>query len=85
MSDYIVTLADNGYIVESDELAMRLVYQDDYNETDSVLPLAMMRELLADLDNAIEHDEGCKFKVRIDVERYEPAARTTEHDKGGEE
>ena len=60
---------------------MRLVYQDDYNETDSVLPLAMMRELLADLDNAIEQGEGSKFKVRIDVERYDAAARTTEHDK----
>ena len=81
MSEYIVTLADNGYIVESEEPAMRLVYQDDYNETDSVLPLAMMRELLADLDNAIEHGEGCEFKVRIDVEKYEPAVRTTEHDK----
>lgn len=71
MSEYIVTLADNGYIVESDEPAMRLVYQDDYNETDSVLPLAMMRELLADLDNAIEQGEGSKFKVRINV--VEPA------------
>ncbi len=79
MSEYIVTLADNGYIVESDEPAMRLVYQDDYNETDSILPLAMMRELLADLDNAIEHGEGRKFKVRVIV--VEPAACTTEHDK----
>jgi hypothetical protein len=81
MTEYIVTTADNDYIMESDEPAMRLVYQDDYNESDSVLPLAMMRELLADLDNAIEQGEGSKFKVRIDVERYEPAARTTEHDK----
>lgn len=68
MSEYIVTLADNGYIVESDEPAMRLVYQNDYNETDSVLPLTMMRELLADLDNAIEHGEGRKIKITINVE-----------------
>ena len=68
MSEYIVTLADNGYIVESDEPAMRLVYQNDYNETDSVLPLEMMRELLADLDNAIEHGEGRKIKITINVE-----------------
>ena len=67
MSEYIVTLADNGYIVETDEPAMRLVYQDDYNETDSVLPLAMMRELLADLDHAIEEGGGCKFSVKIEV------------------
>lgn len=67
MSEYIVTLADNGYIVETDEPAMRLVYQDDYNETDSVLPLAMMRELLADLEHAIEQSESCKFKVKIEV------------------
>lgn len=71
MSEYIVTLADNGYIVESEEPAMRLVYQDDYNETDSVLPLAMMRELLGDLDHAIEEGGGSKFKVRINV--VEPA------------
>ena len=67
MSEYIVTLADNGYIVETDEPAMRLVYQDDYNETDSVLPLAMMRELLADLEHAIEQSESCKFSVKIEV------------------
>lgn len=76
MSEYIVTLADNGYIVESDEPAMRLVYEGG-NE----LPLRMMRELLADLDHTIEQSEGSKFKVRINVERYEPATRTTEHDK----
>lgn len=68
MSEYIVTLADNGYILEIEEPAMRLVYQNDYNETDSVLPLAMMRELLADLDNAIEHGEGRKIKITINVE-----------------
>ncbi len=76
MSEYIVTLADNGYIVESEEPAMRLVY-----EGGSGLPLRMMRELLADLDHAIEQGEGSRFKVTIDVEVYEPAARTTEHDK----
>ena len=62
-----MTLADNGYIVETDEPAIRLVYQDDYNETDSVLPLAMMRELLADLEHAIEQSESCKFSVKIEV------------------
>lgn len=76
MSEYIVTLADNGYIVESDEPAMRLVY-----EGGSGLPLRLMNELLGDLDHAIEQGEGSKFKVRIDVEVYEPSARTTEHDK----
>lgn len=68
MSEYIVTLVDNGYILEIEEPAMRLVYQNDYNETDSVLPLEMMRELLADLDNAIEHGEGRKIKITINVE-----------------
>ena len=81
MSEYIVTLADNGYIVESEEPAMRLVYQDDYSRTSNVLPIEMMRELLADLEHAIEQSESCKFKVRIDVEVYEPSARTTGHDK----
>lgn len=63
MTEYIVTLANNGYIVEGEEPAMRLVYEGG-NE----LPLRMMRELLADLDHAIEQGEGSKFKVRIDVE-----------------
>lgn len=72
MSEYIVTLADNGYIVETDEPAMRLVYEGG-NE----LPLRMMRELLSDLDHIIEQSEGSKFKVRINV--VEPL--TTEHDK----
>ena len=62
MSEYIVTTADNGYIVESEDPAMRMVYEG--NE----LPLRMMRELLADLEHAIEQGENCKFKVRIDVE-----------------
>lgn len=63
MSEYIVTTADNGYIVESEEPAMRLVYEGG-NE----LPLRMMRELLADLEHAIEQGKGSKFKVRIEVE-----------------
>ena len=63
MTEYIVTTAENGYIVESEEPAMRLVYEGG-NE----LPLRMMRELLADLDHAIEQGEDSKFKVRIDVE-----------------
>ena len=81
MSEYIVTLADNGYILESEEPAMRLVFQDELGKTNNVLPLAMMKELLADLEHAIEQSESCKFKVRIDVEVYEPSARTTGHDK----
>lgn len=80
MSEYIVTLADNGYIVESDEPAMRLVY-----EGGSGLPLRMMNELLGDLGYAIEQGESCKFRVKVGVEVYEPAVRTTEHDKGGKE
>ena len=63
MSEYIVTTADNGYIVESEEPAMRQVYEGG-NE----LPLRMMRELLADLDHAIEQGENSKFKVTIDVD-----------------
>ena len=62
MSEYIVTTADNGYIVESEEPAMRQVYEGG-NE----LPLRMMRELLADLEHAIEQGENSRFKVRIDV------------------
>lgn len=69
MSEYIVTLADNGYIVETDEPAMRLVYQDDYNETDSVLPLAMMRDLLADFECAIEEGGDGRYKVKFEVEK----------------
>ena len=63
MTKYIVTTADNGYIVECEEPAMRLVYEGG-NE----LPLRMMRELLSDLDHAIEQGENCKIKVRIYVE-----------------
>ena len=63
VTEYIVTTAENGYIVESEEPAMRLVYEGG-NE----LPLRMMRELLADLDHAIEQGENSRFKVRIDVE-----------------
>lgn len=68
MSEYIVTLADNGYVVESNGPAMRLVYGDYNNETGSVLPLAMMRELLADLEHAIEIGGSGKYKVKFEVE-----------------
>lgn len=64
MTEYIVTLADNGYIVESEEPAMRLVY-----EGGSGLPLRMMNELLGDLSHAIEQGEGSKFKITINVEK----------------
>lgn len=59
-----MTLADNGYIVETDEPAMRLVY-----EGGSGLPLRMMNELLGDLSHAIEQGEGSKFKITINVEK----------------
>lgn len=63
MSEYIVTLADNGYIMESNEPAMRLVY-----ECGSELPLRMMNELLGDVANAIEKGESDKCKITIKVE-----------------
>lgn len=62
MTEYIVTLADNGYIVETDEPAMRLVY-----EGGSGFPMRMMNELLGDLSHAIEQGGGSKFSVKIEV------------------
>lgn len=64
MSEFVLTTADNGYILEyNDPQPTRLVY-----EGGSQLPPRLMNELLGDVANAIEKGESDKCKITIKVE-----------------
>lgn len=65
MSEFTLTTADNGYILEyEDPQPTRLVY-----EGGSQLPPRLMNELLGDVTEAIETSESDKIKITINVEK----------------
>lgn len=64
MSEYTLTLADNGYVLEYDNpQPTRLVY-----EGGTELPLRLMSELLGDITEAVGKGDSEKFKVTINIE-----------------
>lgn len=85
MTEYIVTLADNGYIVESDGGEFLDVYEGKSPSEE------MCENLLAELLVSIEKGVSSRFKVEVKVtpiEGYkfsesmnEAAPRNTERDK----
>ena len=65
MSEYTLTAAENGYILDYNEpQPTRLVYEGG-NE----LPLRLMKELLGDVTELIESGESDKIKITINVEK----------------
>lgn len=65
MSEFTLTTADNGYILEYDDpQPTRLVY-----EGGTQLPPRLMNELLGDVADAIEKGESDKIKITITVEK----------------
>lgn len=65
MSEFTLTTADNGYILEyEDPQPTRLVY-----EGGSQLPPRLMNELLGDVADAIEKGESDKIKITINVDK----------------
>lgn len=85
MTEYIVTLADNGYIVESDGGEFLSVYEGDESQR------RMCEEFVAELRDSINKGVSSRFKVEVKVtpiEGYkfsesmnEAAPRNTERDK----
>lgn len=65
MTEYKVTLADNGYIVEYDNF--KEVYMSSFADGDG-MPLKMMECLLAELIDSINHDPRPEFTVTINVD-----------------
>lgn len=64
MSEFVLTTADNGYILEyNDPQPTRLVY-----EGRNQLPPRLMNELLGDVAHAIGKGESDKCKITIKVE-----------------
>ena len=71
MTEFILTLADNGYILEyNDPQPTKLVY-----EGGSGLTLRLMNELLGDVTELIDSGESDKIKVTINVENYDTGER----------
>lgn len=65
MSEFTLTTADNGYILEyEDPQPTRLVY-----EGGSQFPPRLMNELLGDVADAIEKGESDKIKITINVDK----------------
>lgn len=63
MSEFTLTTADNGYILEcEDEPVLKLVYEE------TGMPYKMMKEILCDLEQEIENGESAKIKITINVE-----------------
>ena len=71
MTEYKVTLADNGYIVEystSDRPWVDVYQVDEHEYENQTIPTEMMREMLADLIMGIQQGISSEFTVKIDVE-----------------
>ena len=67
MTEFILTLAENGYILGYDDpQPTRLVYEGG-NE----LPLRLMNELLADVTEQLDSGECVNIKITINVEKGE--------------
>lgn len=65
MSEFTLTTADNGYILEyEDPQPTRLVY-----EGGNQFPPRLMNELLGDVADAIDKGESDKIKITIKVEK----------------
>ena len=64
MTEFIITIADNGYVLESDDFLS--VYESEGN-----IPNNMCAEILGDLMDMIDNSGVCRFKVVIDVEPLE--------------
>jgi len=63
MSEFTLTIAENGYLLEcEDEPVLKLVYEK------TGMPYEMMKEILADLEQEIENGESDKIKITINVE-----------------
>lgn len=65
MTSYIITLADNGYILEDEDSSFISVYQG----TD--LPNELCQELCAEINDSINNVSAVKYKVTIAVEPIE--------------
>ena len=67
MATFKVTLADNGYIVQTDE---SLTVHEDNLKCDN-LPTSLKDELLGELIGCVHNSGACVFEVNIDVKELE--------------
>ena len=75
----IIELADNGYIMHSDDLLLVYTNKMDNGYRD------MIAELMSDLHMLIDAGEYTKIRVRVDVEPIEPPRSDGMDDRYGEE
>lgn len=61
MTEYVVKLADNGYVL-SNETDNLLTVHEGHD-----LPNSLMKEILADLDHLIYEGGTCKFSVKVEI------------------
>ena len=71
MTEFTLTLAENGYILDYNEpQPTRLEF-----EGGNGLPLRLMNELLGDVTDLIDSGECEKIKLTINVENYDTGER----------
>lgn len=64
-TEWIVTLADNGYVLETNDGDFLCVYESDS------IPDNMAQELIGELEHEVENGTANKYKVTVTVESYE--------------
>ena len=61
MTEFTITLADNGYIVEYDDGEFLSVYQDEK------ISKEMLEEILGELVDDINNGVASRFSVKVDI------------------
>lgn len=65
-TEFELTLADNGYILSTPQDELLLVYEGE--AIPEGISESMLRELMCDLEEAIDNGEYGKFKITVSVE-----------------
>ena len=61
MTEFTITLADNGYIVEYDDGEFLSVYQSE------TISKEMLEEILGELVDDINNGVASRFRVKVDI------------------
>lgn len=80
MSEFIVTVANNGFIVEED--GTKVVFEQKFKDD---IPQSLFVNLLSEFIGEVEHRDCTEFKVKVDVEPYEPRLALQDSNDTGED
>ena len=63
MTEFILTLANNGYLLENKTNSILTVHE----EKDGKTPRSLFNEILGELEYRIDEGDACKFSVNVEV------------------